>query len=287
MSKVYITTCATLDTEVFYHWLNYYSDKVDDFFINLWGDSSIINFEEIISIMKEFGIETYLDCRDQHTFNEDYKTSLFNRTMSKKPNDWWIPVDCDEFIHFDYGIKNEIKHNEENNYDYTFGLLLDRVSSDGKLIEVKTTDDIFEIFPLVGNVAMVLKGYESWVDKVSLCRGDDIRLLNGLHGIKKIKRKKISDRITQHHHFKWTSNTLKNVKLQYEGLESNSHGWFREYENLLSYLEKNDGLDVNDAKFLLSEWNGKYLYWDKFLEIDRQIKSSKEYPNKKNIWERS
>tara|TARA_R100000742_G_C4274188_1_gene94065 strand:+ start:687 stop:1310 length:624 start_codon:yes stop_codon:yes gene_type:complete len=207
--------------------------------------------------------------------------------MSKKPNDWWIPVDCDEFIHFDNGIKNEIKYNEENNYDYTFGLLLDRVSSDGKLIEVKTTDDIFEKFPLVGNVAMVLKGYESWVDKVSLCRGDDIRLLNGLHGVKKIEREKISDRITQHHHFKWTSNTLKNVKLQYEGLENNSHGWYKEYEDLLSYLEKNDGLDVNDAKFLLSEWNGKYLYWDKFLEIDKQIKSSKEYPNKKNIWERN
>ena len=54
-----------------------------------------------------------------------------------------------------------------------------------------------------------------------------------------------------------------------------------------SYFEKNDGLDINDSEFLLSEWNGEYSYWDKFLEMDKRIKSSKEYPNKKNIWERN
>ena len=111
---------SALDTEVFYHWLKYYSDKVDDFFINLWGDSNIINFDEIISIMKEFGIETFGDYRDRNTFNEEYKTSIFNGTISTKPNDWWIPIDCDEFIHFDGDVKEEVQYNEENAYDYVF-----------------------------------------------------------------------------------------------------------------------------------------------------------------------
>ena len=44
MNKVYIGTVATLDVEVFYHWLDYYSDMVDDFFITLWGDSTEIDF---------------------------------------------------------------------------------------------------------------------------------------------------------------------------------------------------------------------------------------------------
>ena len=286
MSKVYITTCATLDTEVFYHWLKYYSDKVDDFFINLWGDSNIINFDEIISIMKEFGIKTFGDYRDRNTFNEEYKTSIFNRTILTKPNDWWIPIDCDEFIHFDGDVKKEIQYNEENNYDYVFGLLLDRISKDGKMYDLGFNDNIFDRFPLVGNVAMVLKGYESWLDKVSLTKGY-VKLINGLHGINNINKDKISDKILQHHHFKWTSNTLENVKLQCQGLEKNNHGWFIEYENLLNYLDENNGIDINNAEFLLSEWNGKYLYWDDFLQLDKEIKTSKQYPNKNNIWHRN
>ena len=55
MNKVYIATVATLDVEVFYHWLDYYSDMVDDFFITLWGDSTEIDFDDIISVMGEFG----------------------------------------------------------------------------------------------------------------------------------------------------------------------------------------------------------------------------------------
>ena len=47
MNKVYIATVATLDVEVFYHWLDYYSDMVDDFFITLWGDSTEIDFDDI------------------------------------------------------------------------------------------------------------------------------------------------------------------------------------------------------------------------------------------------
>ena len=60
---------------------------------------------------------------------------------------------------------------------------------------------------------MVLKGYESWLDKVSLTKGY-VKLINGLHGINNINKDKISDKILQHHHFKWTSNTLENVKLR-------------------------------------------------------------------------
>ena len=173
MNKVYITTVATLDTEVFYHWLNYYTDKVDDFFINLWGDSSEINFDEIISIMNEFGIKPFNDFRDVNIFNEEFKTEIFNNTTSTLPKDWWIPIDCDEFIHFDNGVHSEIKYNIDNNFDYTFGLLVDRVSRDGILSELSVTDDIFSKFPLVGNVALELKGNGVWLDKVSLMRGSD------------------------------------------------------------------------------------------------------------------
>ena len=68
MNKVYIATVATLDVEVFYHWLDYYSDMVDDFFITLWGDSTEIDFDDIISVMGEFGLSHFNDYRDINIF---------------------------------------------------------------------------------------------------------------------------------------------------------------------------------------------------------------------------
>jgi len=285
MNKVYITTVATLDTEVFYHWLNYYTDKVDDFFINVWGDSSEINFDEIISIMNEFGIKPFNDFRDVNIFNEEFKTEIFNNTTSTLPKDWWIPIDCDEFIHFDNGVHSEIKYNIDNNFDYTFGLLVDRVSRDGILSELSVTDDIFSKFPLVGNVALELKGNGVWLDKVSLMRGSD-DIIDGMHGVKHINKKRISDVVTQHHHFKWTSNTMKNVKRQCDGLKNNNHSWYIEYKELLSYLNINNGIDVENTKFMLEEWDGKWSNWEKFKLMDKDLKKSDEYPQKEDIWKR-
>ena len=252
MNKVFIATVATLDTEVFYHWLKYYSDKVDDFFITLWGDSKKINFDEIILIMNEFGVKPYNDYRNIHTFNENFKTGMFNHMMSTKPNDWWIPVDCDEFIHFENGVQSEIQYNIDNSFDYTFGLLVDRVSEDGKLSELNQSDDIYQVFPMVGNVAMELKGNQIWIDKVSLMKGTD-KIIGGMHGIQNINRNVISDITTQHHHFKWTSKTLENFQKQYDGLKDCNHDWYVEYGKVLDYLDGVQQINVSNPNFMLED----------------------------------
>jgi len=283
-NRVYITTVATLDTEVFYHWLKYYIDiGVDDIFINLWGDSSEINFEEIISIMREFGIKPFTDFRDVNVFEENFKTKMFNDAMSTLPEDWWIPVDSDEFIFFPNDLQSEVQYNIDNDFDYTFGLLVDRISEDGTLKELKITDDILSKFPLVGNVTMELKGNEVWIDKVSLIRGSS-RVINGIHGIENVNKEKISDVITQHHHFKWTSKTIENLKRQYSGLKNNNHGWYTEYKKLLSYFEDNNGIDVKNPKFMLEEWNNEWSNWEKFKKLDIMLKNSDEFPGKRHIW---
>ena len=280
MNKVYITTVATLDMEVFYHWLDYYKDKVDDFFINLWGDSSEINFDEIISIMKEFGLSPYNDYRDINVFNEDFKTKMFNDTISIYPNDWWIPIDCDEFIFFPDGVQSNIQYNIDNNFDYTFGLLVDRISEDGTLLELKLTDDIFSKFPLIGNIAMELKGDFIYIDKVSLIRGSG-RVINGIHGIENIDKEKISDITTQHHHFKWTSKTLENFQRQYNGLRDCGHNWYVEYSNVLDYFKYNDRIDVNNSKFMLEKWDGEWSRWEEYKELDKSLRGPGN-----NIWDR-
>ena len=287
MNKVFIATVATLDTEVFYHWLKYYSDKVDDFFITLWGDSIKINFDEIILIMNEFGVKPYNDYRNIHTFNENFKTGIFNHTMSTKPNDWWIPVDCDEFIHFENGVQSEIQYNIDNSFDYTFGLLVDRVSEDGKLSELNQSDDIYEVFPMVGNVAMELKGNQIWIDKVSLMKGTD-KIIGGMHGIQNINRNAISNITTQHHHFKWTSKTLENFKKQYNGLKDCNHDWYVEYGKVLDYLDGVQQINVSNPNFMLEDVRGenKWSRWEEFKNLDKSFKDSSDYPHKNNIWDR-
>ena len=287
MNKVYISTVATLDVEVFYHWLDYYSDMVDDFFITLWGDSTEIDFDDIISVMREFGLSHFNDYRDIDVFNEDFKTKIFNDTIALHPDEWWIPVDCDEFINFENGVKSEIQYNIDNNFDYTFGLLIDRISEDGKLLKLSKLDDIYEKFPMVGNVAMELKGNQTWVDKVSLMRGKD-RIISGMHGIQNIDRTKISDVTTQHHHFKWTSRTLENFQKQYNGLRDCHHNWYVEYGTLLDYFKNVPQINVYNPNFMLEDirHQGEWSRWEEFKELDRSFKDSVNYPHKNNIWDR-
>jgi len=285
MNKVYITTVATLDTEVFYHWLDYYSDKVDDFFINLWGDSTEINFDEIISIMNEFRLKPFNDFRDVNIFNENFKTRMFNDTISTHPNNWWIPVDSDEFIHFERGVQSEIQYNIDNNFDYTFGLLVDRISEDGTLSELSISDNIFDKFPLIGNIAMELKGRQVLIDKVSLMKGKH-RILDGMHGIQNVHKNKISDTTTQHHHFKWTSKTIENIKLQYKGLKSHDHNWYGEYDLCLEYFKNVSQFNVSNPNFMLENYDGNWNRWEEYKELDKSLKESSDYLHKNNVWDR-
>lgn len=206
--------------------------------------------------------------------------------MSVLPDNWWIPVDSDEFIFFPNDLNSEVKYNIDNNFDYTFGLLVDRISEDGNLKKLKVTDNIFSKFPLVGNVSMELKGHGTLLDKVSLVRGF-CTVANGIHGVKNIEKQKISDSITQHHHFKWNSNTIKNLKKQYKGLNDNNHHWYTEYGIAIKYFENFGGIDISNSDFLLDKWNGNWVNWETLKELDISLKESDEYPLKRHIWDMS
>ena len=113
-----VTVCGH-NTTMLRHLLNHYKDIVDDIFVVVYLSS---DRDRVLSEVKEITRDLNIDIHKQtieEPFNWERVTELYNETKLLKPNDWWIPVDCDEFIHFDYGIKNEIKHNEENNYDYS------------------------------------------------------------------------------------------------------------------------------------------------------------------------
>ena len=238
--------------------------------------------------MREFGLSHFNDYRDINVFNEDFKTKIFNDTISMYPDDWWIPVDCDEFIYFKSGVQSEIEYNIDNNFDYTFGLLVDRISEDGKLLKLSKSDDIYEKFPLVGNVAMELKGNQIWVDKVSLMKGRD-RIIGGMHGIQNIDRYKISNVTTQHHHFKWTSRTLENFQKQYSGLRDCNHDWYVEYSEVLDYFKNVPQVNVYNPNFMLENLvqnQGEWSRWEEYKRMDRSLKDSVNYPHKNNIWDR-
>ena len=66
----------------------------------MWGSSEEIEIDYILEVLDKFNLKLHRDERDNHSWNESFKASMFNQTMNLKKDEWWIPVDCDELILF-------------------------------------------------------------------------------------------------------------------------------------------------------------------------------------------
>ena len=65
----------------------------------MWGSSEEIEIDYILEVLDKFNLKLHRDERDNHYWNESFRSKMFNQTMNLKGRGW-IPVDCDELILF-------------------------------------------------------------------------------------------------------------------------------------------------------------------------------------------
>ena len=125
-----VTVCGH-NTTMLRHMLNHYKDIVDDIFVVAYlhkKDDGVL--EEIKKIVSEIGSDIYSKIVLE-PFNWEKVTSLYNETISKKPDDWWIVSDDDEFHVYPFELDDIIDSCEDTGYKFVTGAFLDRIGDGG------------------------------------------------------------------------------------------------------------------------------------------------------------
>jgi len=238
------------------------------FHIVVWGKSEKVNFEEIEKVLGWHDIKVYEDMRDE-PMTSNILTQIYNNVTSTKPNDWWSVADIDEFQVYnqsgwhsaryrsDISLKSTIKFCEDNKYDFNLGKLVDRFGVDGKLSDFEYGDNLFEIFPNVGNLSHRIRGND--LTKVVLQKGH-INLGGGQHvvllengreptGDEWLNCSRDWSHLIPVHHFCWTSETSK-VKLDMIESEMDVGN---ECQKVFDFIDGENRINLDNKEYFVEE----------------------------------
>lgn len=281
--RVNLVTLCGQQVPTLSHMLQHYRDLVNDIYIivHSLGEHDPIR-ERVQAIADDVGCGVYKSVIAEQ-FDPAFATQLYNEAMNKRPGEWWIIADPDEFhLYFD-DIRQIIDECEAQGWSFVGGHFLDRFGPGGTLPKVEDTD-IWRQFPMAGvtrsivtKSALIGKA-EGWAPswKICLAKGG-VRLAAGQHCVLKeegVVGYPLKRGLVQVHHFKWDStvlsrhlHTLDTLK-RAEGQEDDDVR--RSYQTMYDYLIANDGkVNVADRRGLFVECPepafSAYPYWSEIV----------------------
>ena len=267
-------------TNLIPHFVEHYSKYVDE--IQLIVYQSVVHptlISDVKEMVKDYKNVKIVKTIEDRAFDWEKVTALYNMVKSKKPNDWWVIADIDEFhLYPDDSLKNLIKTCEEYGWDLVRGGFIDRIGPDGVFSELKDDVNIFKQFPNMGffrypmskacpNKVCVMKGY------VEITAGQHYAKINGqttwrwqgwnhplIH----------PHRFVQVHHFKWDKTSIDRIKSV--ASVSKEYAYSDEYRTMYKELSKTKfKIDLNDPEFMFETSDGyaeykRYRQWDKLIK---------------------
>jgi hypothetical protein len=267
-------------TNLIPHFVEHYSKYVDE--IQLIVYQSVVHptlISDVKELVKDYKNVKIVKTIEDRAFDWEKVTALYNMVKSKKPNDWWVIADIDEFhLYPDDSLTNIIKTCEEYGWDLVRGGFIDRIGPDGEFSELKDDVNIFKQFPNMGffrypmskacpNKVCVMKGY------VEITAGQHYAKINGqttwrwqgwnhplIH----------PHRFVQVHHFKWDKTSIDRIKSV--ASVSKEYAYSDEYRTMYKELFKTKfKIDLNDPEFMFESSDGqaeyrRYRQWDKLIK---------------------
>ena len=248
-----LVTIVHDDISTLSHFLKYYSDKVNDYFILVHKNSLSENdLERVRYITEDFGgiHEEF----DGNLFDWNLFSDKVNEIKRLKPNDWWIVAETDEFHEYTHDIDEVIDTCDELDFQYIVGGLVDRINIDGKLLKITDDSDLEKDFELYSNLRYILSN--NCPLKIPLSKGN-VEITSGYH-YRKIGNKYVTPdneddirfpiklEFPRVNKFMWHKN-IESVCRKIINTNEN-YTYFWEYQEILTYLDLNNYMiDVNDS----------------------------------------
>lgn len=261
------------------HFIEHYSGIVDRIELVVYESELYPNLAE--EIKKEIRgrknvriVESIYD----RIFDWNRVTDLYNKHTSKKPNDWWVIADVDEFHLYSESL-SDIKYDcEENGWEIVRGGFVDRIGIDGGFLELKPDLPIFDQFPMAGFFRYPMSG--ACPNKVCFIKGN-VEITPGQHYAKILGHTTwrwqgwnhpqiapIEKYSVQVHHFKWDSTCLERIKAVAE--VKKDYSFSDEYKLMYDTIIKNGSkIDTSNEEFMFEfgvSYYEDYRNWNKLLK---------------------
>lgn len=263
--NVHLVTVVAEYTSVFPQMLSHYRAMgVDDIIVHAHGLSKDDpGLEKILEAAKR------ADAQVASVTTGDWalglNTVFYANTRGKRPKDWFLLADPDEFQVYPDGVKAAIGYCAKKSCNFIEGGFVDRIAEGGRLVDAEPGVSVWDTYPLGGFLTgMVCRGVSN---KVVACRGW-VRVGAGQHKAFAPRGCPVDDIYIQVHHFKWIAGTVERLKSR---IARNSEIIDARYNNectrFLKHYAKKNRIDVDDLELLIARCGKDYPHWDKIKRL--------------------
>lgn len=269
-------------TNLISHYIDHYSKYVDE--IQFIVYQSVIHpslIDEVKEIVKKYDNVKVVKTIEDRVFDWEKVTTLYNLIKSKKPNDWWVIADIDEFhLYPNDDLKKCVQDCEYYGWDLIRGGFIDRIGKDGDFPEIKDDTNIFKQFPTMGffrypmskacpNKVCVMKG------NVEITAGQHYAKIDGQttwrwQGWNHPLIAPIDRYSVQVHHFKWDETSVDRIRAV--ASVNQNYAYSDEYRTMYKELAKTRfKFDLKDPEYMFELSDGqaeysRYRQWNKLIK---------------------
>lgn len=269
-------------TDLLEHHIKHYQNYVDEIqYIVYETDLYPKLSKEVSEIIKEYNKVKIIKTVKERVFDWEKVTQLYNFIKSKKPNDWWIVADIDEFhLYPDDNLKSLIYDCDRNGWDIVRGGFIDRIGLYGDFPKISNEENIFSQFPTMcffryplsnacPNKICLVKGY------VEITSGQHYAKINGQttwrwQGWGHPLIAPIDTHSIQVHHFKWDKTSIDRIKAVADIKQD--YAYSKEYQTMFDELKKTKfKIDISREDFMVELGDG-YPQYNRYRKWNNLIK---------------
>jgi hypothetical protein len=154
------------------------------------------------------------------------------RRIHQQDNEWVVIVDLDEFAEFVPDIHHFSSNAEGEDANVVRGIMYDRFSVDGNLVDVNQETDLRKLFPVRARfIDKVMRGCDH---KGILVKGP--LKATGAHHF--FEREKLSSEVLEIAHYKWITGAIDRLRSATQLVEEAGIRWHVEYKRALDHYER-------------------------------------------------
>ena len=232
-----LTVCSLdFDEDYIDHFIDFYDSQEVDYHILIIHSKEPVNedtFRDYYSTKRVLIFFLYGMWNSK--IAQEKKHSII-KELNLGENDWLIHADIDEHAESkNKTLRQKISEMIDNGENCCFGIMTDRIASDGSLPPILKTKTLSEQFPTVVNLTRaVLKGLTR---KIPITRAD-IGVLGGSHDVvpEDLEKIVINDEVLVVNHYKWTKKVKEKLEERVKTHKEFYH--WRESDRFLKFWGK-------------------------------------------------
>jgi hypothetical protein len=277
--NIHLVTVVGSHIDLLHHMLQHYRQiGVDSLTINIHLETYADPlYGQILDIAKQYDGE--IGAVYAGKWLQSVNPFLYGQAREKRPKDWFVVADVDEFQIYPRDLRDFLTEMEECGYDHVEGCFVDRIGKEGSFPEVSQAP-LWGQFPLAGMITYPLLGGN--IQKIVAAKGT-VKLGPGQHFARNGAGCPRQQEYIPVHHFKWSKGLIERLRKRAGLYKAFDDPIWVESQRFIDYYDAHGGcFDISDPRLLLAECGKEYPLW-KYVKELVLLNTPRDQQERRNI----